>query len=404
MTPIEIAEKLCTLCQVCVKKCPFDALSMQDGKIVVNEKCTACGICVRSCPEKAMSLRNLPKKAIAKDLKDYKGVWVFIEHSDCKIASVSFELLGEGRKLADKLGVELSAVLLGDATERMAAESASYGADTVLVMNDPLLKNYRTQPYLAGIVQLVQKYKPEIFLFGATTMGRDLAGAVATKLRTGLTADCTALDIEEQTKFLKQTRPAFGGNIMATILTKNHRPQMATVRPRVMKAPLKDAGKKAAIINETIVVSAELLPTMIVDFILQAEQNAPLEDAQIIVSGGKGMGSAKNFDMLHAFASAIGGTVAGSRKASEAGWISAAMQVGQTGHTVRPRIYFACGISGAIQHVVGMQTSDIIIAINKDPHAPIFSVANYGIVGDVLNIIPQMMKIFNEGSGNNESH
>ncbi|MHB9155546.1 MAG: FAD-binding protein [Endomicrobiales bacterium] len=394
MPPIEIAKNLCTLCAVCVKKCPFNALELKEGAIAVNEKCTACGICVKACPEKAMTLQAGRRKKPAARLEEYRGVWVFIEHSQCRIASVSFELLGAGRALADKLGVELSAVLLGDGVRALAGETAAYGADKTLLIDDPLLKEYRTAAYLAGIAALVKKWKPEIMLFGATTTGRDLAGAVATRLETGLTADCTGLDIDEQTRLLKQTRPAFGGNIMATILTRNHRPQMATVRPRVMKAREKDPARAPLVIEEKLALPEGALRTEILNVVRQTARAVSIEDAQIIVSGGKGMGSAKNFELLEELARATGGTVAGSRKAVEAGWVPQHLQVGQTGKTVRPKIYFACGISGAIQHLVGMQTSDIIIAVNRDPEAPIFKVANYGIVGDILDIVPGLTRSF----------
>ena len=390
MPPIDINKGLCNLCEICIKKCPFDAFEIKDGKLTINEKCTGCGICIKNCPTKALSLLFRPKRKKPSDLDSYRGVWVFAEQSHNCIASVSFELLGAGRALADKLGVELCAVLLGSGISKMEKELASYGADKIYEIDNPLLKDYRTLPYLLAVVKLITKYKPEILLFGATTMGRDLAGAVATKIETGLTADCTGLDIEENSRNLRQTRPAFGGNIMATILTRNNRPQMSTVRPRVMKSLTKNPEKTAMIVKEEIDLTEESVATKILEFIRQADESAPIEDAQIIVSGGKGMASAANFDMLSRLAHILGGVVAGSRKTVEAGWLPVSSQVGQTGKTVRPKIYFAVGISGAIQHLVGMQGSDIIVAVNKDPNAPIFKLATYGIVGDLFDIIPKL--------------
>lgn len=328
------------------------------------------------------------------NLDDYRGVAVFIEQSRGKIATVAFELLGEGRKLADKLGVPLAGILLGDSIQPLSAEVIRYGADAVYLIDDPLLKNYTTAAYLAGSLEICQKYKPEILLLGATTMGRDLGGALATKLATGLTADCTGLDIEEGTRNLKQTRPAFGGNILATIMTKRSRPQMATVRPRVMLALPPDEQRAGKIIEEKMPVCD--LTTRVLDFVCQIKTDAPLEDAEIIVSGGKGMGGAKNFVLLKELADLLGGVVGGSRKAADAGWVPISSQIGQTGKTVRPRIYFACGISGAIQHLVGMQTSDVIVAINTDREAPIFKLATYAIVGDVFAVLPMLTRQFKE--------
>lgn len=396
MPPIEINQQLCNLCELCIKKCPFGALELKDNKIVVNEKCTGCGICVKACPSKAITLLFKPVRKKAVNLDNYRGVWVFIEQSNNCIASVSFELLGEGRKLANKLNVELCAVLLGNNVSGLTQEIASFGADKIYLIDHPVLSHYRTAPYLEAIVHLSKKYNPEIILYGATVMGRDIAGAVATTLETGLTADCTGLDIEENTRNLKQTRPAFGGNIMATIMTKFNRPQMATVRPRIMKSLPKDPNKTAQIIKEEFPLSEENMKSKLIEFIPSTEKTTPIEDAQIIVSGGKGMGGAKNFELLEEFAHRLGGVVAGSRKAVEAGWVPVSSQVGQTGKTVRPKIYFACGISGAIQHLVGMQTADMIVAINKDPNAPIFKIANYGIVGDLFEVIPKLSKELNE--------
>ncbi|MGE5576186.1 MAG: electron transfer flavoprotein subunit alpha/FixB family protein [Syntrophothermus sp.] len=322
---------------------------------------------------------------------DYRGVWVFLEQTDGRLARVGLELLGEGAKLAGALGAELSGVLLGQGVEGLVPEAWAHGAQTVYLIDDPLLKNYRTQPYAHGLVSLVQRYKPEIMLLGATTLGRDLASAVATRLETGLTADCTRLAIDPQTRLLEQTRPAFGGNIMATILCANRRPQMATVRPRVMDMPARDPSRHGRLIRHELGLREDQMLTRMVDFVSdEASEVVNLVDADIIVAGGRGMGSPKNFALLEDLAKAVGGVVGASRAVVDAGWISYAHQVGQTGQTVRPKVYIACGISGAIQHLVGMQTSDIIIAINNDPQAPIFKVVTYGIVGDVLQVLPML--------------
>jgi electron transfer flavoprotein alpha subunit len=330
------------------------------------------------------------------DLSEYRGVSVFVEQSSGKIAQVSFELLGEGRKLADKLNVPVYAFLLGENVAGLTAELFSYGADKIFLIDDPILKNYRTVSYTQGIVDLVNKYKPEILLMGASTMGRDLAGAVATRLKTGLTADCTQLEIDPETRNLKQTRPAFGGNIMATILTKRHRPQMSTVRPRVMRPLPPDRARTGEVVREKLNIEENAIPTKLIEFICQVKTQAPIEDAEIIVSGGRGMGAAKNFALLKELADLLGGVVGGSRKAVEAGWVPVSSQVGQTGKTVRPKIYFAVGISGAIQHLVGMQGSDVIVAINRDPAAPILKVATHSLVGDLFEIMPKLTRAFKE--------
>lgn len=328
-------------------------------------------------------------------VKDYKGVWVFIEQIEGKIATVSWELMGKGRELAEKLDVELAGVLLGYNVAALAQEAIFYGADKVYLIDDPVLKDYRTGAYQHGIVSLARKYKPEVFLIGATSLGRDLSGAVATQLQTGLTADCTGLEIDPETRLLEQTRPAFGGNIMATIYCADSRPQMATVRPRVMKMPERGTSRKGEIIKEPLGLAEKEVKTKRVDF-TKAGGALHLADADVIVAGGRGLGDPKNFSLLEELALSIGGTVGSSRPPVDAGWIDYPHQVGQTGQTVRPRVYIAVGISGAIQHLVGMQNADVIVAINKDPEAPIFKVAHYGIVGDLFEIIPALTKAFKE--------
>lgn len=333
------------------------------------------------------------------DLSAYRGVWVFIEQVGGEIAPVAWELLGKGRELADALAVELAGVLLGYNIRAKAGEVFHYGADKVYLIDDPVLEHYRTPPYAHGLVELAQKYKPEIILLGATSLGRDLAGAVATRLGTGLTADCTVLEIDRDTRLLKQTRPAWGGNIMATILCKKHRPQMASVRPRVMDMPEPDPLRSGLTVEEQLGLKEEEIPQKFVEFIKEPGQAVYLDKADVIVAAGRGIGSRENFQRVETLAGLLGGMVGASRAAVEAGWTGYERQIGQTGQTVRPRLYIALGVSGAIQHLVGMQTSDFIVAVNKDPRAPIFKVADYGIVGDINEILPLMIEEFKSRPG-----
>jgi electron transfer flavoprotein alpha subunit len=330
------------------------------------------------------------------NLDDYRGVWIFIEQNDGKIEGVSLELLGAGRKLANKLQVPLSGFLLGSEIKSLANQVIAYGADQVYMVDHPVLKNYRTESYMKGVMLLAEKYKPEIILYGATPNGKDLASAVATDLNTGLTADTTMLDVDVDHRLLEASRPAFGGNIMATILCKKHRPQMATVRPKVMKALEPDTSRLGKIIEEKISLQEEDMRTKVLRIVNDVTKKANLADAHVIVCGGKGMGDLQNFQLIHELADTIGASVGGTRDVVEAGWLPHEQQVGQTGETVTPKIYFAIGISGAIQHVVGMKNSEFIIAINKDPNAPIFDVATYGIVGDAMEIIPKLIEQFKQ--------
>lgn len=328
------------------------------------------------------------------NLQDYHGIWVFIEHRDGTIAPVSLELLGAGRKLADKRGVQLAGVLIGDNVKSLCQTAFEYGADLVYMYDAPIFQHYRTESYMQAVIDCVEKYKPEVFLYGATSTGKDLASAVATDLATGLTADTTMLDVDVETGLLEASRPAFGGNIMATILCKKHRPQMATVRPKVMKALAPEAGRSGLIIEEALLIREEDLRTKVLEIVRETTKKVRLDEADIIVAGGKGLGGKNGFAMLQQFADLLGATVGASRDAVEAGWIDHAHQVGQTGVTVTPKIYFAIGISGAIQHLVGMQNSGLIIAINKDPDAAIFQACHYGIVGDAFEIVPMLMESF----------
>lgn len=393
---VKVIHDKCTGCETCVTACPFGAIEMRDGKAFITEACTICGLCVDVCEFKAIEkeLEAGPKK----DLSAYRGVWVFVEQHKGEIASVSLELLGEGRKLADKRGAKLSAVLVGSGIKAKADELIAYGADIVFVADDPALKDFNDDAYAAVLTTLAMQHKPEIILAGATAIGRSFFPKVAATLYTGLTADCTGLDIDPATGNLLQTRPAFGGNIMATIVTPNHRPQMATVRHKVMKPASKDKSRKGEIIDVRFTQSGEPR-TKVLKTIEEIGDTVNICEADIIVAGGRGMGSAKNFELLEELARLLGGAVAATRAVVDEGWIPYSHQVGQTGKTVCPKLYIACGISGAIQHVAGMQSSDVIVAINKDPDAPIFNVATYGIVGDVMEVIPLMIRKLKEARG-----
>jgi len=330
------------------------------------------------------------------NIEEYRGIWVFLEHKDGAIVPVSLELLGAGRRLADKRGVPLAGILIGDGIKGLAAEAIAYGAETVYVYDDPIFHHYRTESYMRAVIACVEKYKPEIFLYGATSTGKDLASAVATDLATGLTADTTMLDVDAETGLLEASRPAFGGNIMATILCKKDRPQMATVRPKVVKALERDSERTGEVIEEPVELHEADIRTKVLDIVRHTVKKVRLDEADIIVAGGKGLGGRAGFEMIGEFAKRIGASVGGSRDAVEAGWIEHSRQVGQTGVTVTPKIYFAIGISGAIQHLVGMQNSGLIIAINKDPNAAIFQACHYGIVGDAFELVPMLTNAFEQ--------
>jgi len=384
----------CIACGACVGSCPFGAIEMGDSAAMITDKCTECGACIESCPVEAIIRTDVVEKEVV-SLDAYKGVWVFAEQRDCKVMNIAFELLGEGKKLATSLGVELGAVLIGDNVADKAQELFAYGADVVYLVEDSALKNYRTESYTAVMENLVKTYKPEIVLIGATNIGRDLGPRVAGRIHTGLTADCTELAIDQETRLLMQTRPAFGGNIMATILCPNTRPQMSTVRPGVMKKAIPDnncSGKVVKVKYDT----ATQVRTIVKEIVREASKVVNLEEAQVIVSGGRGVGNAEGFKVLQQLADELGGMLGASRGAVDAGWIPVNHQVGQTGKTVHPKIYVACGISGAIQHVAGMQNAACIIAINKNPNAAIFKVADYGIVGDLYQVIPMFIEAIKE--------
>ncbi|MCD8090899.1 MAG: electron transfer flavoprotein subunit alpha/FixB family protein [Clostridiales bacterium] len=327
-------------------------------------------------------------------LEDYKGVFIYAQQVDNKVDNIAYELIGKGKELAGVLGTDVTAVLVGCGVKDLADDLAEYGADRVIVVDDPELKEYRTEPYTHAVASVIKEFKPEIMLVGATAIGRDLGPRVSARVATGLTADCTFLEIGDfrgKANQLLMTRPAFGGNTIATIACPDNRPQMATVRPGVMQKLEREPGRKAEVVEYTDI---EFIPdnkyVEILDIVKEVSNAADIMDAKILVSGGRGMGSPENFKMLEELADALGGMVSCSRAVVDAGWMPKAMQVGQTGKTVRPNLYIACGISGAIQHLAGMEESDVIIAINKDETAPIFDVADYGIVGDAKKIVPKL--------------
>ena len=333
-------------------------------------------------------------------LEEYKGVFTFAQQVDGELGSIAFELIGKGKELADDLGTEVTAVLLGSNIRGLADQLAEYGADHVIVVDDPKLETYRTEPYAQALAGVINEYKPEIMLVGATAIGRDLGPTVSARVKTGLTADCTSLEIGQfplnaapenaKQNQLLMTRPAFGGNTIATIACPDNRPQMATVRPGVMLKRERQVGAKADIIDFKPDLTENNKYVEILNIVKDVKETVNIADAKILVSGGRGVGSAENFKLLDDLAEAIGGTVSCSRAVVDAGWKPKDLQVGQTGQTVRPNVYFAIGISGAIQHTAGMEESDIIIAINKDETAPIFDVADYGIVGDLNKIVPAL--------------
>lgn len=334
-----------------------------------------------------------------KDLSSYKNVWIFAEQREGKIAPVVIELLGEGRKLAKEVDAELCAILLGKDVDGLAKELITFGADKVYVADDALLEKYTTDAYTKVIKDAIDEIKPEIMLFGATHIGRDLAPRIASRVGTGLTADCTKLEIDPEDKKIKQTRPAFGGNIMATIICPNHRPQMSTVRPGVMDKAEKDETRTGEVIALDYKITQDDIRTTVLETVKTKKDLVSLTDANVIVSGGLGLGGPEGFEMLKKLADKLGGVVGSSRAAVDAGWIDHSHQVGQTGTTVKPNLYIACGISGAIQHLAGMQSSDFIIAINKNPAAPILEIADYGVVGDLHEIVPMLIEKLDSVAG-----
>jgi electron transfer flavoprotein alpha subunit/NAD-dependent dihydropyrimidine dehydrogenase PreA subunit len=395
---IRVIKDKCTGCGICFRVCQYGAIKikeeaheLENGKkvkklaVIDLKKCTLCGECVKPCPPNAIELEAEAHEF--KDKENYKDVMVFAEQRRDKLEEAAFELIGEGRKLADKLGVVLYALLVGKNPKGKPKKLISHGADKVIVVSDDSLLNFLPEPYTNILIDIIKKYKPSIFLAPSTTQGRALLSRAAGKIFTGLTADCTGLDVDSEGNLL-QTRPAFGGSIKARILTPNMRPQMATVRPKVFKPLAEDSSRKGEVIEEKI--SSELLKstTKFEKWIEDTTSVISIEDANIIVSGGRGLGCSDNFKILFELAEVLGGAVGASRPTVDEGWIPYSHQVGQTGKTVGPKMYIAVGISGAIQHLEGMRSSDFIVAINKDPEAPIFKVADVGIVGDLFEVVP----------------
>ncbi|MCX8082349.1 MAG: electron transfer flavoprotein subunit alpha [bacterium] len=390
---IKIDYGRCTLCKQCIDVCPFGAIEVKEGKLFINENCTLCGLCVNTCPENALEKEE--KVVSVSDLSKYKGIWFFAESRGDKLCPVAFEMLNAALKLKGILGEEVSGVLIGNNVKSLANEIGARGADRVYVIENPLLEHFQEESYAVAMAQLIKKYKPNIVIAAATMMGRAFIPSVAARVKTGLTADCTDVGIDPETKLLIQTRPTFGGNLMARIICKNHRPQMATIRPKMFEeAPVINGGMPEVIIEE---FDEEILEHKVSIIGKEKVENIiDLQEAEVIVSGGRGVKDPKNFDMIRELADLLDGAVGASRAAVDSGWIPYPHQVGQTGKTVKPKIYIACGISGAIQHLAGMQTSDYIIAINKDPEAPIFRVANLGIVGDIFEVVPALIKKIKE--------
>jgi electron transfer flavoprotein alpha subunit len=419
-----LIEGKCIACGArCQSVCPVNCIEMNDaGEPIIDEsKCIGCVKCVKICPAQAIEMFFTPEEqrilaelagegeggtaaeevdeeaaALAKTLSAYRGVWVFVEQTDGEPAKVSWELLGKGQELAAALGVELSAVVIGDSVEHLCSEAFYYGAEKAYLVDAPVFRHYRTETYLKAVCHLVESYRPEVILMGATGLGRDLAGAVATVVRTGLTADCTGLAIDDK-RNLMQTRPAFGGNIMATIMCDKYRPQMATVRPHVMPMKERDPSRSGVIVREECPIREDSVLVKVLEVMRDSNKSqVDIAGADFIISGGRGMMGKENFAILQELADELGGVVGSSRSAVDAGWMPQERQVGQTGKTVRPKVYIACGISGAIQHLVGMQDSDTVIAINRDKDAPIFQVATYGIVGDLFQIVPALTRRLRE--------
>ena len=398
MIKINISE--CIGCGKCVEVCPVDALSLnEDEKAVVDEeKCISCGVCIPTCPTDAIETKIMAQEA---DTSQYSGVWVFGEVEDGKLKEVVPQLLGKGQELASEFGDDLSAVLIGSDVQGAADECGKYGAQKVYTVEDEKLDQYSTLPFSAAMSQLIREFKPRVVLYGATHLGRDLAPSVAGKLGLGLTADCTGLSIREENgeKMLLQTRPAFGGNLIAEIVCPNTRPQMATVRPNVFSCPEITNGEQPEIIEKEVNLGKELFTVELLEAMGGEEGEVAVEEADVIIAGGRGVGSEENFELLERLADALNGVVGCSRPIVEDGWLSKAHQVGQSGKTVSPKLYIACGISGAIQHKVGIRDSDTIIAINTDSNAPIFDVADLSIVGDLHEVIPELLELLEGENG-----
>ena len=398
---IRIDPEKCTGCGSCVDICPADAIELINEKAVVHEDdCELCGSCEATCEQGAITIApeaSLEKGEGGADLSEYRGIWIIAEQRDGCIAPVVYQLLGKGRELADALNVPLAVVVIGFDMRDQVASLAGYGADTVYYVNHADCAYFNDELYIKIVVNIINQYKPEIVLSGATAIGRSLIPGVATRLETGLTADCTQLEIDPDKKLLLQTRPAYGGHIMATIVCPNHRPQMATVRPNVMKKPPLNPDARCEVVEIPWDANTYHSRTRLVEHIRDNEgEGTLLSDADVIVAGGRGLKNRENFALIKTLAEFLGGAVGASRPAVDSEWIPYRHQIGQTGKTVCPKLYIACGISGAVQHLVGMESSEVIVAINKDRSAPIFEVATYGIEGDIFEILPALIKRLKE--------
>jgi len=390
---IQISQN-CVGCGKCVAACPFGALSLVNRKATASNACTMCGACVSGCPVKALSLPATT--AAKKDLSAYKGIWVFIEIGDDgktqSVRPVGFELLSKGREIANQLGEELGAVIIGNNIPRYYAELSQYGTDKIYAVNGAGYQHYNTLAYANALITLIKKYNPSVVLFPSTYVGRDLSPRISSELFVGLTADCTGLSVKEGN--LIQTRPAFGGNIMADIKCPDYRPQMATVRPNVFKKVVTTPNRMATVIEETIAIPVEAGKVRIIQTEMDpVSSQQKLDEAEVVIAGGRGMKDAEGFAMLDDLADRLGGAVGASRAAIDMGFKPKEKQIGQSGVTVSSKLYVACGISGAVQHVVGMEHSEVIIGINKDANAPIFNVCKYGLVGDVKQILPRILEL-----------
>jgi len=388
----------CNGCEVCISVCAFNALEIRDGKAYVREQCTLCGVCAKECPQEAIFVPFLEE---GQRMEDYCGVMIFAEHRLGKVAEVTYELLNKGRELADLLNVPLSTALIGKDLSSPARSLIEYGADQVYMVDHPSLEGFTDELYGEVLTRIIKTYQPEIVLAGATSIGRSFIPKVATQIGTGLTADCTGLSIDPGKRLLLQTRPAFGGDVMATIICPQKRPQMATVRAKVMKKGIPQPGRSGEIIPVAIDWSKLVYKTRLLEIVEEVTEKVRLAEADVIVAGGRGLQEGKHFSLIRELAELLNAAVGASRGAVDAGWISYAHQVGQTGKTVAPKLYVAIGVSGAVQHLMGMQSSETIVAINVDPNALIFDVASYGIVGDLFEIVPEMIRQLKSRMGNN---
>jgi electron transfer flavoprotein alpha subunit len=407
---IEVAEIIpdqCIACQICIGECPVGAISLSDDGVahIDPEVCVGCGKCAEVCPVDAVEFERKHRRKISKKVRggaaikgvSYEGVAVFIEVSEGAAANVSWELMGKARELAAKRHTHVIGFLLGYQVESIVQEAIFYGCDEIHVVDHPDLETYISRPYGKTLADLCKDIRPEIFLIGATHLGRDLSGVVATRLGTGLTADCTGLDIEEETGLLLMTRPTFGGNIMATIFCENRRPQMSTVRPRVMKMPEKDKSRDGKVVRHDLSPMGKHLAEVVsFESTVEAAESIDITEAPVLVVAGKGACDSESFPILLELANMLGGTMACSRPVVEAGLMPYDRQVGQTGKTVAPKLYIAVGVSGAIQHLVAIQGAEKIVAINKNENAPIFQVADVGIVGDYVKVVPVLIKQLKE--------